>query len=196
MITSLDFIKDIVRRRKEIVNLYFREYSYPAQKIGTKPGLKDKLYLVKRVDFLRDDKLNKLLLAIKKNRNLGIESKVMTDKGIRHIPMMDYSLGKSHFSVGTIKKTWVSMIIKFGGGGIFETDNSYHFIGNTKLLNTEDYMSFLGWSLLTPIVNKSNKINNIVDVQYVAYSLLKGSACLRITKYPDSAILPHLVATL
>jgi len=79
-----------------------------------------------------------------------------------------------------------------GHGGIFETDNSYHLIGNQKLLTTDKFIDFMSWSLLAVNKNKRNQYVNIVDIQFIGYCLLKKSACLRITKYPEKTKEPYL----
>ncbi len=194
MKTTHDFIKEIVRKNSQIHGLYFREYIFPATPVGTEPAYKDKIYPVQREEFLDDKKFELLKKRLDENHNLGIESKVNTPQGDLHIPMMDFSLSKSPKSRNLIKKLWKkSMIKRNGKGAIFETDNSYHFIGNKKLLTENEYLDFLSWCLL--LINKGNKeiMETVVDVQYVAYCLLKRSGCLRITKYPYSKITPHLI---
>ena len=194
MKTTYDFIQEIVENNIQIRRLYFREYTFPAQPVGTEPALKDRLYPTTKKQFLNKNMFKELKSKLPKNRNLGIESRVKTLGEDFHIPMMDFSMPKSSKSVTLIKKLVKKEILnRFGGGGLFETDNSYHFIGNKKLLDENEYLDFLGWFLLLVYKDKNGDTRNIVDAPYIAYCLLKKSSCLRVTKYPNSKIVPSLI---
>ena len=133
---------------------------------------------------------------LKKNRNIGIESLVMRGRNKLHIPMMDFSLPKSENSIRLLKDVFGGLISKrFSEGIFFETDNSYHYIGK-NLMSEYEFREFLHWSLIATYRKGRRLYENVVDVPFVGYSLIKGSACLRITSYPDKDYLPKAVLSI
>jgi hypothetical protein len=98
-----------------------------------------------------------------------------------HIPMMDFALrppeGREAV-VATMKG------MSPGGGIVLETENSYHFYG-TKLLDLEQWLEFLGKSLL---------FQGVIDDRYIGHRLREGFCVLRLTRGPFHAHLPHVVA--
>ena len=60
MVTSYEFLSSIIKNNRQIHSLYFREYSFPADPIGTAPALKDKIYAINREDFIKGFKFEEL----------------------------------------------------------------------------------------------------------------------------------------
>jgi len=183
----------LVKKNTRIAEVGFREYQYPAALPGTQPALGDRVFSLKRKDFIIKGKLERRIAKLPNGRNIGIESGVLVGGKRMHVPMMDFSLTKSKKSLEAIKTVFGKLVAeKFSGGVIVETDNSYHFIGD-RLLSERGMNEFLYWSLIAVVRKAEGKLNNLVDVPFVGYSLLKGSMCLRITSYPDKNYLPKVV---
>ena len=191
--TNLEYIRWLVSKETQISEVYFREYQYPAALPGTPPALRDKLFSLKRREFLKIGDLETRMEELAKNRNIGIESLVRSGRHKFHIPMMDFSLPKNTNSIRLLKKVFGGLISKrFPKGVFFETDNSYHYVGK-NLISVHEFIEFLHWSLIATY-RKGRKLHeNIVDVPFVGYSLIKRSACLRITSYPEKDYLPKAV---
>jgi len=191
--TTLKIIEKILNTNSEIGKVILREYTYPAMPVGTGPAVGDSLSTLSARNISRNKKLEARIKNLCDNRNIGIESKVVVDSRVMHIPMMDFAVIKSESNLNKIVKLWKKLIIpEFGGGVIIETDNSYHFIGTKRLLSNSELEKYLAWSMLC-VTGSPKKLKTYVDVQYVAYSLLKKSMCLRITAYPKSKFNPHVI---
>ena len=191
--TSLEYIRWLVNEEPQISEVYFREYQYPAATPGTPPALGDRLFSLKRGEFLKFGCLEMRISELKKNRNIGMESLVRRGGNKFHIPMMDFSLSKSGRSIRLLKDVFGGLVPeRFSKGVFFETDNSYHYIGR-NLVSENEFREFLYWSLIATYKKGGGLYESVVDVPFVGYSLMKGSACLRITSYPDKGYLPKAV---
>ena len=98
-----------------------------------------------------------------------------------HIPMMDFAL-KSPEGREAVVATMKG--ISPGGGIVLQTENSYHFYG-TELLDLEEWLKFLGKSLL---------FQGVIDDRYIGHRLREGFSVLRLTRGPFHADLPFVVA--
>ncbi|MBP9817406.1 hypothetical protein KBC75_01440 [Candidatus Shapirobacteria bacterium] len=187
--STLDILKKIVLNNKDVESVDLREYVYPGMPPGTLPAIGDVIHHI-GVDKL--GKIDFIISHLQKNRNIGIESKVVINRNIRHIPMMDFSIKKSEKNLKKISTVWKKLMVpKFGRGVFVETDNSYHFIGTERLLDENELGEWLAYCLLS-ISGNAGRYKTYVDVQYVAYCILKNSMCLRVSEYPNSHFKPQV----
>jgi hypothetical protein len=113
----------------------------------------------------------------------AIASKCTLRNGCKaHIPMMDFAL-KSPEGREAVVATMKG--ISPSGGIVLQTENSYHFYG-TELLNPNQWLEFLGKSLL---------FQGVIDPRYIGHRLKEGFGVLRLSRGPFHADLPFVVDT-
>lgn len=196
-LTTLQCAGIIVAENPLIERVNLRCYFYIPEKPS---GEDEKLIALDRETFLNGKVLQKLMMELSEGWNISFDSKVKDKDGnMQQLPMMDLSLQKSEENLARTKDRLERLIVpRFGGGYILETQKSYHFFGK-KLLDHEEWLRFLGFSLLTSIVTVASEgqenIHELVsDYRYVGHSLIRGSTGLRITANGSKSVLPRIVS--
>ncbi len=121
------------------------------------------------IPFNIDDNssINSFLLE-SKDVNIAILSKCQTNKGIFHIPFIDF-----HIKPGAINLKTVEMLVtrlEYGKGFIINSGKSYHFFG-TQLESIELHINRLIKLIL---------FSPIVDRNWVVHQLLEKMSSLRV----------------
>lgn len=114
------------------------------------------------------DRLLKTVSRLSDTQALGINSKCwLRDGSVRQIPMMDFKPKPGPANINLIKQC----LIKMGQSGVLlESGASYHFYGFTAL-DQNDWISFLGDSLLA----------ESSDSRWIGHSILQRYCVLRVT---------------
>ena len=149
-LTTLECAQIVVSAIPEIQKINLRRYFY----IPEKPTKEDeKLISLDRQAFLNGNILKELMMDLSEGWNIAFDSKVEDGGGnVFQLPVMDLALRKSEENLGRTKGRLKKLIVPhFGGGFILETNRSYHFFGK-RLLSHEEWLRFLGFSLLASIV--------------------------------------------
>ena len=195
---TLEVLRNVVRKNKEIKQIEARAYYYVPHKISS--SKEEKIILLSREEFLNDDLLKDHANALKEGWNIGINSRVKLKNGkIAHIPMLDLAPRKSAVSLRKLTARIGKMIKPvFGGGYIIETGKSYHYLGK-KVFPDNLFEEFCGRSLIASIVTVTpegipNIHEHIADYRYIGYSLVRHFTCMRITTRGDKTFEPRVIA--
>ncbi len=194
-LTTLEVARGIVGDNKRIGRVNLRWYYYVP---NTVPEI-SRTSSWDRKDFLDVGKLGGEIEKLGSGWNIAFDSKCEDAEGnFLYLPMMDLALDKSPENLQRTQQR-LRDIIKpdFGGGVILETNASYHFLGDS-LISHDDWLRFLGASLLTGIINvspdgKSNH-ESVADNRYIGHSLLRGTTGLRITTNGTKTFIPRAIA--
>jgi hypothetical protein len=116
---------------------------------------------------------------------LVVSSRVrLRDESYRHIPMVDF-----HCPVGKANQEMSARVAKLlhpTGGYLLDSGQSYHFYGRS-LIPEAEFTPFLGHALL---------LSPIIDRAWIAHQLIEGACGLRISRKPDTSIIPSVVQEL
>ncbi|MBI4091916.1 MAG: hypothetical protein HY427_01780 [Candidatus Levybacteria bacterium] len=195
-LTTLDCAKLVVAQNPHIHTLSFRAYFYIP---NTESGDSEEAFRIPKDSFLQGDALNHRAQDLPERWNIAICSPVgLTDGSMRHLELLDLALSKSDENLQRTAQRLRQIIVpRFGGGFILETRKSYHFFGR-RLLTPDQWLDFLGASLLTSIVTVTpdedpNIHERVADYRYIGYSLLRRYTGLRITTNGDKTFVPRVV---
>lgn len=187
-----DVLREIILRHS-ITMVDFRAYYYIPQQTDC-----PKKPFSLKTDESFEPRLEKEIGQLQDGWDIGVYSNVFTDKGKRHIPQIDFELPISPKAQEILIRILYEKIVPdFGRGALLESGNSYHFWGTERLLLRRDWgvhfeidwVDFMAVMLLT----SGHQIVNLVDVRWVAYSLLRGATVLRVSA-KTKKMLPRVVA--
>lgn len=160
-----------VQRILDLINgpawLTFSTYHYEPQKLS------DKRIIVRipREDLTEKWLLNKLA-TLRKGEELALHSLVRTGGGDVHIPMIDFSgIGPDHFH-GLVSVFGLKVEERFD---FFRSGRSFHAYGRFGLMETREWVQFMGRLLLCNFKN----MPEVVDQRWVGHRLLGGYSALR-----------------
>lgn len=123
---------------------------------------------------LHPEKLEEMINELRHNEELSILSLIKIDGNILHLPMVDFlSKKRSTKSIEVANDIALFWKMRFD---IYDSGRSIHAYG-TKLLNTAQWISFMGSLLL--LNDKSGE--KVVDTRWVGHRLMSGFASLRVT---------------
>ena len=193
---TLKCVKLIAAQNSSIKTLHFKSYFYVPHRESDDS---EEAFTLSREEFLKGESLDRRIQDLKEGWNIGIHSPVQLTNGeSRHFALMDIALRKSDENLLRISRRLREIVVpRFGGGFVLETGKSYHFLGH-RLLTPDQWLDFLGASLLTSIVTvtldeEPNIHEMVTDYRYVGYSLLRRSTGLRITANGDKTFVPRVV---
>ncbi len=181
--SNLDYIRLVVQQNK-VGTLYFARYRKTPQQL-----VEDSVGFPLRADqMLSNGRLQFEIDMLSSQENIAISSRVIRHDTLRmHIPLMDFAIPNMESSVVQLI---TDQFAKYkipeltGGGAIFKTDDSFHFIGG-RLLGARKQIEFLGRCLLTSVIERRSEnltdYKKVVDERYVGHSLIRGYTHLRIT---------------
>ncbi|MDF7631223.1 hypothetical protein PUG46_18360 [Erwiniaceae bacterium L1_55_4] len=123
---------------------------------------------------LHPETFEEMISELKFNEELSILSIIKIDGIIYHLPMVDFlSKKRTTKSIDVSNEIALFWKMRFD---IYDSGRSIHAYG-TKLLNTPQWISFMGFLLL--LNDKSGE--KIVDTRWVGHRLMSGFASLRVT---------------
>lgn len=110
---------------------------------------------------------------------MGVCSMVETADGSKHhIPMLDFCIGVGGDSLRTIRSS-----LALPKGALLETDNSYHYYGYDLM----DESSWCKWMHNIRLnIRRKNLLKDVIDQDYLDYSIRRGYAALRVFRYPET----------
>lgn len=186
--TNVEFLRAFVMQFNNIERLELRRYR------RTPASLREDARCISmtRREFLGEE-LEKTIGKLKPTQNLSVSSRVSVMGMFEmHLPLVDLAIPKSAQAPKIIENEFrhygISSITS--GGTLFETDESYHFIGNKLFTNKEEWVNFMARCLLTRTTDKTS--GWVADDRFIGHSLLRGYSVLRISAngYED---VPRLV---
>ena len=107
--------------------------------------------------------------------------KLLNNKRVSHIPMMDFSCEASPENLEKIQKFLKKIRQR---GVVLSSGRSYHYYG-VDLLSKKDWLIFLGRCLL---------FTGYTDSRHIGHRLIDGYASLRISREKRRPTLPTIVA--
>lgn len=116
---------------------------------------------------------------------MGVCSMVQAiDGSIFHTPMLDFCLNVDSDGLRTIRSS-----LALPKGVLLETGNSYHYYGYNLMADA----SWLEW--MQNIMGRKNLLKDVIDDNYLDYSIRRGYAALRVFRYPQTnkTIAPFVV---
>lgn len=180
-LSTLELVQRVVEGNNDIQVLNLRPY--------TRPAVNEEIFPVQRNIFLNFnlDFISKWARAMGDGYNVALDSNVeLADGSEKHFGMIDLSIPVSDSNLETVKLKFREFIVpRFGGGFLLKSGASYHFLAD-RLLTKEEWPSFLGTALLTPLITKNAEGINVierrvVDDLYIGHSLVRGESGLRLT---------------
>ncbi len=190
--SPLEVFREVARENRSITKFRFRIFTYTPQKFDE---TKNTNFWISKRDFLKTNTVDQLIYSLEQCQLLGIDSetqKMHCDNV--HIPMMDFNIGKSdkglEILIERLEKANVS------NGWILESGKSYQFIG-CNLLSSEEWIDFMGTSLLTSIVHKNDcghRVEQVADPRYIGHSLRRGCNTLRVSSNTERSFDQKVVA--
>lgn len=196
--STFDCIRFVVAENPQIAALHLREYNY----VPNQPPTADETDKpISRGDFLNGDTVDQVINTLTDpGANLSVSSRITLTSGKpAHLAMMDLAPRKSPEALAKVMTRLTDIVVpQFGGGIIFETNKSYHFLG-FEPLSEENWLNFLGLNLITSIVtyvgeDQPRTHEVIADYRYIGHSLLRRSTGLRITTRGTKTFSPIAVA--
>ncbi len=107
-----------------------------------------------------------------------------------YLPVMDFSLPISRESEALLRERMTGVFDLYdnlGRGVLIETNNSYHFMGDT-LLTEKQWIVFCANMLL---LKHSSETRDIADTRYIGHSLERMYTCIRISE--KEGVLPRVL---
>jgi hypothetical protein len=107
-----------------------------------------------------------------------------------YLPVMDFSIEISDESEQLVRerlKGVLDLYPQFGRGSLVQTNNSYHFVGDTLIVQ-KDWIAFCANMIL---LKHSRETRDIADVRFIGHSLVRGYTCVRISE--KEGILPFVL---
>lgn len=104
---------------------------------------------------------------------MGVCSMVKIADGSKyHVPMLDFCVDVGGDSVRVIRSS-----LALPKGVMLETGNSYHYYGYDLMADA----SWLEW--MQNIMGRKNLLKDVIDENYLDYSIRRGYAALRVFRY-------------
>jgi len=111
---------------------------------------------------------------------LVVTSRVRTDAGAAHIPMLDFKVPSCERNTSVVDL----IAHRVGGGFLLDSGSSYHFYGD-RLLSDHQLREWLLHAQL---------LSRCVDTRWVTHQLIEGRAALRIGAGGSSGAVPTLIS--
>lgn len=175
---TVEILGEIVRKNPEASHFLLRTYTHTLGSISDPKGTFD-------YEWITADAVGGLSERVAKHeregKHTGLANVVMTDKGIRYLLMLDFSIPVS----SEAEQELLGKISDFNESGdasyfmegyLLQTKNSYHYLG-TLLTTEENFRNFLGSSLL---FRHGGEACFVVDDRWLGHSLKKGFGTIRI----------------
>jgi hypothetical protein len=137
--------------------------------------------------FARGENIFRILQELKASHDpqytFAFFSRVETDEGVRHYPMLDFSNSKVEYGVDRVKSVLVELGEK--NGVILRSGRSFHYYG-FRLLTQETWVAFL---------KQASEFDEI-GKKYIGHQFEDGGCTLRITTNELKPQMPVVVAVL
>lgn len=155
----------------------------------------DLRFYIRNTDEAYDDevrvtdlsKLNELIDAYKKKDSRyqsSFQSRVQTNNGVFHVPMIDFSNSKiKNLNIQRVKEIIGELGIK--NGFILNSGRCYHFYGE-ELLTEEEWIEFI----------KRCAFYEEIGEKFISHQRRRGKTSLRIMADENNPKLPEVVETL
>ncbi len=104
-----------------------------------------------------------------KDHIVAISSEVMTDIGLKYLPMIDFHCSVNDFNLSVAKSICERLFES--ESYVLESGRSYHGCG-VKLVSYKQWLKTMAKGLL---------FGGIVDRAYIAHQLIEGKGCLRVS---------------
>jgi len=194
--STLECARFVMERHPEIARVQLRAYNYrPDTHDQTEP-----LLPVDRDIFMTQSIADEFASRYGENWNVVLDSLVKLQNGTSaHFLMMDLHPPKFDGITDFIREQMQRTVIpRFGGGFLLETNRSYQFFG-TGIIPQDMYREYLAWFQLADKVTSIHpslprQHTMVADHRYIAYSHLRGTTGLRLTTRADKAVEPRVVA--
>lgn len=188
--TPSDVLRHIIALNPQIIAAEFSFYT-PVPNVAemkTEPDLKTKMtrhYPPKATTRLHAGVIIEnpdpvFGLPTEGNEIVNLHSKVLTQNGTLHIPMMDLNCDISDENLGKVIEYARALGL---GGAILQSGRSYHYYGHHLLSERNWVEDFIAPSMLA----------EVCDIRYIAHKLKDGFITLRLTAGGLRGIVPHVV---
>ena len=178
--TTADILKEIVEFNPELTHVMLRYYTH---ELGSIHDPKDTF----DYEWISVSSLDTVAARIAEcdasGTSIGLTNLVMTDRGLRYLLMLDYSIAISQNAEDEVCEKLSRFIAAHDvpyrmEGYLLQTNSSYHYIG-LHLTTEEHFRNFLGSALL---FRGKEDTGGVVDDRWLGHSLKKGFGTIRIGK--------------
>ena len=176
--TTVDILAEIAELNPEVTHFMLRQYHHA---LGSFRDPKDTFSYewisVASLHLVRE----RIARCDAAGHSIGVANMVMTDKGLRYLLMLDYSIPISPSAEAELADK-LSLFMASGDapyrmdGYLLQTNSSYHYLG-TYVTTQEQFVNFLGSALLFRHAENSGFV---VDDRWLGHSLKKGFGTVRI----------------